>query len=99
MKLYSRKFEHWPSWVLQDFQVLQGHQDRRVKLACQDLQDMMEKRGHEVNQEKWGPLVPKDLLEMMDLQERREKLASWELQEQKEKRGRLERLVHQVLMA
>lgn len=46
---------------------LQGHQDRRVKLACQVLQAMMEKRDHVASLEKWAPLALTDCQERMDL--------------------------------
>lgn len=46
---------------------LQGHQDRRVKLACRVLQAMMEKRDHGASQEKWVPLALMGCQERTDL--------------------------------
>lgn len=38
-------------------------------MVCRVLLDLMERRGHEVNQERWGLLVPKGLQERKGLQE------------------------------
>ncbi|KAG8507365.1 Collagen alpha-1(XIII) chain, partial [Galemys pyrenaicus] len=73
--------------------------DYRGRLDCQALQDTMEKRDLEANQETWALPVPKAPQGSLGLQEQREKMDVQAAQERRGRKGSRGRQAHRVWMA